>query len=71
MTGPEWLAMVDGLLASQRMRLEQREVVQAAVRVCRSGKAGFMDALTVHVAGCGLTVSFDKVDVRFAGMAAV
>jgi predicted nucleic-acid-binding protein len=49
-------------------------VVQAAVRVCRSCKAGFMDALIAQVAGevgCGRTVSFDKLAVRLAGMVAV
>jgi predicted nucleic-acid-binding protein len=73
-TGPEWLDTVDDLLASQRMHLEQREVVQAAGRVCRSGKAGFVDALIAQVAkaaGCGRTVSFDKAAVRLAGMVAV
>jgi predicted nucleic-acid-binding protein len=73
-TGPEWLDTVDDLLASQRMHLEQREVVQGAVQVCRSSKAGFVDALIAQVAkaaGCEQTVSFDKVAVRFAGMAAV
>ena len=73
-TGPEWLDTVDDLLASQRMQLEQREVVQGAVQMCRSSKAGFVDALIAQVAkaaGCGQTVSFDKVAVRFAGMVAV
>jgi predicted nucleic-acid-binding protein len=73
-TGPEWLDTVDDLLASQRMQLEQREVVQGAVQVCRSSKVGFVDALIAQVAkaaGCGQTVSFDKVAVRFAGMVAV
>jgi predicted nucleic-acid-binding protein len=63
--------LVDDLLASQRMHLEQREVVQGAMRVCRSSKAGFVDALIAQVAktaGCGQTASFDKVAVRFAGM---
>jgi predicted nucleic-acid-binding protein len=73
-TGPEWLDTVDDLLASQRMQLEQREVVQGTVQVCRSNKAGFVDALISQVAkaaGCGQTVSFDKAAVRFAGMVAV
>jgi predicted nucleic-acid-binding protein len=73
-TGPEWLDTVDDLLASQRMQLEQREVVQAAVQTCRSSKAGFVDALIAQVAkaaGCVHTVSFDKLAVRFAGMVAV
>jgi predicted nucleic-acid-binding protein len=74
LTKPEWLYTVDDLLASQRMQLEQREVVQGAVQVCRSSKAGFVDALIAQVAktaGCVQTVSFDKLAVRFAGMVAV
>jgi predicted nucleic-acid-binding protein len=73
-TTAEWLDTVDDLLASQRMHLEQREAVRSAVQVCRSSKAGFVDALIVKVAkaaGCGHTVSFDKVAVRFAGMVVV
>jgi predicted nucleic-acid-binding protein len=73
-TGPEWLDTVDDLLASQRMQLEQREVVQAAVQTCRSSKAGFVGALIVQIdkaAGCGRTVSFDKLAVQLAGMVAV
>ena len=73
-TGPEWLDTLDDLLASQRMQLEQREVVQGAVQVCRSSKASFVVALIAQAAkaaGCGQTVSFDRVAVRFAGMAAV
>jgi predicted nucleic-acid-binding protein len=72
--GPEWLVTVDDLLASQRMQLEQLEVVRSAVQVCHSSKAGFVDALIAQVAkaaGCGQTVSFDKVAVLFAGMVAV
>jgi predicted nucleic-acid-binding protein len=48
------------------MHLEQREVVRAAVQVCRSSKAGFVGALIAQVAkaaGCGQTVSFDRVAV--------
>ena len=73
-TGPEWLDTVDDLLASQRMRLEQREVVQGAVQVCRRSKAGFVVALIAQAAkaaGCVQTVSFDKAALRFAGMVAV
>jgi predicted nucleic-acid-binding protein len=73
-TRPECLDTVDDLLASQRMHLEQREVVQGAVQVCRISKAGFVDALIAQVvkaAGCGQTVSFDRVAVRFAGTVAV
>jgi predicted nucleic-acid-binding protein len=73
-TRPECLDTVDDRLASQRMHLEPREVVRSAVPVCRSSKAGFVDALIAQVAkatGCGQTVSFDKVAVRFAGMVGV
>jgi predicted nucleic-acid-binding protein len=68
----EWLGVVDDLLASQNIFLEQRDVVQAAGQVCRSSKAGFVDALIDQVAkaaGCQHTMSFDRAAVRNAGMA--
>ncbi len=73
-TGSEWLITVEDLLASQTVHIEQREVVQAVIRVCKSKKASFVDVLITQVAksaGCIQTVTFDKAAVRFAGMAAV
>ena len=70
----EWLVAVDDLLASQRLQVEQRDVVRLAVAVCRDGKAGFVDALITQVAlaaGCSQTLTFDKLAVRWAGMALV
>jgi predicted nucleic-acid-binding protein len=66
--------LVGELLASQRMQLEQREVVQAAVQVCRSSMVGFVDALIAQVAkaaGCWQTASFDNAAERFARMVGV
>jgi predicted nucleic-acid-binding protein len=70
----EWLLAVDDLLASQRLHVEQRDVVRSAAAACREGKAGFVDALIAQVAlaaGCGQPLTFDKLAVRWAGMAAV
>lgn len=70
----EWLDAVDDLLASQRLQVEQRDVVRSAVALCREGKAGFVDALIAQAAlaaGCSQTLTFDKLAVRWAGMAAV
>jgi predicted nucleic-acid-binding protein len=70
-SSPEWLDTVDELLASQSLQIEQREVVQAAVLLCRHSKASYVDALISQVAraaGCGQTVSFDKAAIRYAEM---
>jgi predicted nucleic-acid-binding protein len=74
MSLPEWLAALAELSTSLHIGLDWCNVVRSAVQVCRSSKAGFVDALIAQVAkaaGCGQTVSFDKVAVRFAGMEAV
>jgi predicted nucleic-acid-binding protein len=60
--------------ASHNIYIEQREVVQATGRTCRSSKASFVHALIEQVAksaGCEQTMSFDKAAVRNAGMVAV
>ncbi len=73
-TDIEWLDTVNDLLASPSMNIEGREAVQNASQLCRSSKAGFIDALisqTAKSAGCELTVSFDKVAIKLAGMHAI
>ncbi len=73
-TGAEILDTEHELPASQQLGLGQRELVQAAVRTCRSAagrKAGFADALVLqsaHHAGCTHTVSFDKMAIATQGM---
>lgn len=65
---------VQDLLRVPQLRIERRDVVQAALGSDKAGKgskAGFVDALIAQVArseGCKHTVSFDKAAVREAGM---
>ncbi|CAN7377590.1 MULTISPECIES: PIN domain-containing protein [unclassified Variovorax] len=65
---------ISDLLETPRFHLQQREVVQQAVRRFqdkKAGKAGFADLLIAQIAldeGCSSTVSFDRGAVRTAGM---
>jgi predicted nucleic-acid-binding protein len=73
-TSAEWLQAVNDLLASQSIQMEHRDVVQAAIQVCKNKRAGFVDVLISQVAssaGCTQTLTFDKAAVRFAGMVMV
>ena len=69
----ELLETVADLLDSPQFQLENRAVVQAAVRRMQAlkAKAGWTDLLIAQIAqaqGCRHTVSFDKTAVRLAGM---
>jgi predicted nucleic-acid-binding protein len=65
---------VADLLETPRFHLQQREVVQEAVRLFqdkKSSKAGLADLLIAQLAvhaGCSSIVSFDRAAVRTAGM---
>ncbi|WP_102905867.1 MULTISPECIES: type II toxin-antitoxin system VapC family toxin [unclassified Variovorax] len=65
---------VADLLETPRFHLQQREVVQEAVRLFqdrKSSKAGLADLLVAQLAlhaGCSAIVSFDRAAVRGAGM---
>ena len=65
---------ISDLLETPRFHLQQREVVQQAVRRFqdkKAGKAGFADLLIAQIAldeGCSSIVSFDRGAVRTAGM---
>jgi predicted nucleic-acid-binding protein len=70
-TYDEWLSLQDDLLNGAHFLVQHREIVQATAQVCKSKKAGFIDALIAQVAraaGCTETVSFDKAAIRQAGM---
>lgn len=66
--------MINDLLNTPQIRVERREVVQAAIRRFSQGKsrkAGLVDALIAEIAsseGCSSTVTFDMAAVRAAGM---
>lgn len=77
-TPAEVVDTVRDLTALPQLRIERREVVQAALRaaVDAAGKPkrkfGFVDALIAQVAlaeGCTRIVTFDKAAVKGAGMA--
>ncbi|SDE09521.1 Predicted nucleic-acid-binding protein, contains PIN domain [Variovorax sp. CF079] len=65
---------ISDLLETPRFHLQQREVVQQAVRRFqdkKAGKAGLADLLIAQIAldeGCSSIVSFDRGAVRTAGM---
>lgn len=73
-TMDELVDMMNDLLNTPQIRLERREVVQAAIRRFghgKSRKAGLVDALIAAIAhseGCSSTVTFDKAAVRAGGM---
>ena len=65
---------VSDLVAMPQLRVERRDVVQAALRRTGAGKTargGLVDVLIAEIAqaeGCSRIVSFDKMAVRDAGM---
>ena len=63
--------VLDTLLSSQDIVVEQSMVVRQALQLHRSGKAGFADCLiaaSARAAGCARTVTFDQVAASDAGM---
>ena len=62
---------LDRLLAQDAIVVEQAHVVALAVRRFRFSRADFADCLiaaSARAAGCGKTVTFDRVAARDAGM---
>lgn len=76
-TTSDLVETVTDLLATPQFKLQAREAVQDAVqalRVGKTGKAGFADFLISRIAlreGCSAVVSFDRAAIRAAGMTAV
>jgi predicted nucleic-acid-binding protein len=63
--------ILESLLASREIVIEQSELVHQALRLYLSGKADFPDcliALSAQAAGCSRTVTFDRRAARDAGM---
>jgi len=68
---PAIVYVLDTLLRSQDLLVEQADFVRAALHMHRTGNAGFQDyliATTAQAAGCSRTVTFDEVAARDAGM---
>jgi predicted nucleic-acid-binding protein len=62
---------LDQLLAMEAMTVEQASTLANAVQRFRSGKAEFADCLiaaSAQNAGCGRTLTFDRIAARDAGM---
>ena len=58
----EILAIVEGMLSTRELRIQEPEIVHRAVRSSRDTSVGFVDALIVELdtaAGCTETVTFD------------
>ena len=63
--------ILESLLVSREIVIEQSEMVREALRLYLSGKADFPDcliALSARAAGCSRTVTFDRRAARDAGM---
>ncbi|WP_420239302.1 PIN domain-containing protein [Telmatobacter bradus] len=64
-------AILEQMLASRELFVEQRELAQQALAVFRSTRADFADCLiaaSARRAGCERLVTFDRVAARDAGM---
>jgi predicted nucleic-acid-binding protein len=62
---------VEHLLSSKDIVIEQENLVREALLIYRKSNADYPDCLiaaSARAAGCGKTVTFDKIAVRDAGM---
>jgi predicted nucleic-acid-binding protein len=65
------IGVVETLLASDDLVIEQSDDMRRALWLYRIGKADFADcmiAVTARTAGCSKTVTFDRIAARDAGM---
>ncbi len=63
--------ILEELLSSGGIHIEQSEVVERTLQQFRMGKADFADCLiasSAKAAGCTKTVTFDRIAARDAGM---
>jgi predicted nucleic-acid-binding protein len=70
-TKPEIVAILETLLRTQELLLENAETVIKALNVFAGSKADFSDCLierSANKAGCAYTVTFDGNAVKTAGM---
>lgn len=61
------VGVVEGLLASKDVQLEESEKVQSALLLFRNSRAGFSDCLlstSAKAAGCRKVVTFDRIAAR-------
>ena len=67
----ELVRIVDSLLRSEELVIEQSNLVRSALHLFDNSKAGFSDCLVVEqgrAAGCDYTVTFDQTAAKVAGM---
>jgi predicted nucleic-acid-binding protein len=68
-TKEEIVAMIESVLHTEQIRIEDAASVQAALEDCRKSKAGFADCLIGRrnvALGCETTITFDR-NLRGAG----
>jgi predicted nucleic-acid-binding protein len=69
-TKPHIVQVVEGLLASKQLKVENAQTVHWAVRAYRSSSVDFSDALILRgctAAGCERAVTFDRKAARLDG----
>ena len=65
------LGVLDSLLSSEEVVVENPEVVREAIEGYRKSNVGFADCLiasSARAAGCGVILTFDEMAVRKLGM---
>lgn len=68
---PEILAVLETLLRTQELRVENTDSVLKAINIFAKSKADFSDCLierSCDTAGCEYTVTFDTSAAKYAGM---
>jgi predicted nucleic-acid-binding protein len=67
----EVFQILDKLLSSREIVVEQSEIVRESLNLYRNTRADFADCLiaaSAKAAGCSRTVTFDRIAARDAGM---
>ena len=70
-TKPQITAILEKLISSQELVIENAETVIKALELFSVSKADFTDCLierSAHHAGCSHTVTFDQLSAKTAGM---
>jgi len=65
------IGVIETLLASDELKVEQSDDMRRALWLYRIGKADFADcmiAISAQTVGCSKTVTFDKIAARDTGM---
>ena len=69
-TSDELAQTLQDLLDARQLLVERRDVIAAALKSFKAGKADFSDALIAEVAalaGCSATITFDKAAAQLPG----